>query len=93
MAGRNEQVSGAVKNLYDYELTPKMIVARIDNYEFGYVTLGRVYEENGTLQPAKEAFQKASDLAIAAAEPQVKWIQSFLDRINQKIKNAEKQRD
>ena len=33
-----EQVSGAVKNLYDYRLIPKMIVVRIDNYEFGYLT-------------------------------------------------------
>ncbi len=33
-----EQVAGAVKNLYDYELIPKMIVIRIDNYEFGYLT-------------------------------------------------------
>lgn len=33
-----EQVAGAVKNLYDYSLTPEMIVVRIDNYEFGYLT-------------------------------------------------------
>ncbi len=33
-----EQVAGAVKNLYDYSLIPKMIVVRIDNYEFGYLT-------------------------------------------------------
>jgi predicted alpha/beta superfamily hydrolase len=33
-----EQVSGAVKNLYDYGLTPKIIVVSIDNYEFGYLT-------------------------------------------------------
>ncbi|UCC39515.1 MAG: hypothetical protein JSV96_17310 [Candidatus Aminicenantes bacterium] len=33
-----EQASGAVKNLYDYNLVPKTIVVRIDNYEFGYLT-------------------------------------------------------
>ena len=33
-----EQVSGAVKNLYDHGLIPKTIVVRIDNYEFGYLT-------------------------------------------------------
>ncbi len=32
------QVSGAVKNLYYYGLTPKIIVVSIDNYEFGYLT-------------------------------------------------------
>jgi predicted alpha/beta superfamily hydrolase len=33
-----EQVAGAVKNLYDYTLMPEMMVVRIDNYEFGYLT-------------------------------------------------------
>jgi predicted alpha/beta superfamily hydrolase len=33
-----EQVAGAVKNLYDYSLIPEMMVVRIDNYEFGYLT-------------------------------------------------------
>ena len=33
-----EQVSGTIKNLYDYNLVPKIIVVRIDNYEFGYLT-------------------------------------------------------
>ena len=33
-----EQVVGAVKNLYDYSLVPEMMVVRIDNYEFGYLT-------------------------------------------------------
>lgn len=37
-----EQVSGAVKNLYDYRLIPKMIVVQIDNYEFGYLTPTKV---------------------------------------------------
>jgi predicted alpha/beta superfamily hydrolase len=37
-----EQVSGAIKNLYDYMLIPKMIVVRIDNYEFGYLTPTKV---------------------------------------------------
>jgi len=37
-----EQVSGAVKNLYDYQLIPKIIVVRIDNYEFGYLTPTKV---------------------------------------------------
>jgi len=32
------QVSGAVKNLYDYGLVPKIIVICIDNYEYGYLT-------------------------------------------------------
>ena len=33
-----EQVAGTVKNLYDYYLIPEMMVVRIDNYEFGYLT-------------------------------------------------------
>lgn len=37
-----EQVAGAVKNLYDYGLIPKMILVRIDNYEFGYLTPTKV---------------------------------------------------
>jgi tetratricopeptide (TPR) repeat protein len=37
-----EQVSGAVKSLYDYDLTPEIIVVRIDNYEFGYLTPTRI---------------------------------------------------
>ncbi|MCJ7582171.1 MAG: alpha/beta hydrolase-fold protein [Candidatus Aminicenantes bacterium] len=32
------QVSGAVKNLYDYGLTPNIIVVSIDNYEYGYLS-------------------------------------------------------
>jgi predicted alpha/beta superfamily hydrolase len=57
---------------------------------FAYVTLGRAYEEKNILQAAKEAFQKAYDLAVAASEPQVKWIKNFLDKVNQKIENAQK---
>jgi predicted alpha/beta superfamily hydrolase len=37
-----EQVAGAVKNLYDYSLIPGMIVVRIDNYEFGYLSPTRI---------------------------------------------------
>lgn len=37
-----EQVAGAVKNLYDYELIPKMMVIRIDSYEFGHLTPTRI---------------------------------------------------
>lgn len=37
-----EQVSGAVKNLYDYGLAPKIIVVSVDNYEFGYLTPTKV---------------------------------------------------
>lgn len=33
-----EQVSGAAKNLYDYGLIPKIIIVRIDNYEYGYLS-------------------------------------------------------
>jgi predicted alpha/beta superfamily hydrolase len=33
-----ELTSGVVKNLYDFNLTPKIIVVLIDNYEFGYLT-------------------------------------------------------
>ncbi len=57
---------------------------------FAYVTLGRAYEENHMLQSARDAFQKAYELAVAAAEPQVKWIKNFLDGINQKIEDAKK---
>jgi tetratricopeptide (TPR) repeat protein len=57
---------------------------------FAYVTLGRAYEESGMLLPARDAFQKAYELAVAAAEPQVKWIKNFLDGINQKITDAKK---
>lgn len=37
-----EQVSGTVKQLYDYERIPPMIVVSIDNYEFGYLTPTRI---------------------------------------------------
>lgn len=33
-----EHVAGVVKNLYDNSLIPEIIVIRIDNYEFGYLT-------------------------------------------------------
>lgn len=57
---------------------------------FAYVSLGRAYEESNRLQQAKEAFQKAYDLAFAADHPQVKWVKNFLDGINQKIEDAKK---
>lgn len=57
---------------------------------FAYVSLGRAYEENGKLQLAKDAFQKAYDLAVSTAEPQVKWVKNFLDRINEKIASIKK---
>jgi predicted alpha/beta superfamily hydrolase len=57
---------------------------------FACVSLGRAYEENGMLQDAKEAFQRAYDLAVASAEPQVEWIKGFLDRIEQKINEIKK---
>jgi len=38
-------VAGAVKDLYDYSMIPKMIVVRVDNYEFGYLT-PTIVEEN-----------------------------------------------
>lgn len=37
-----EQVSGAVKNLYEYRLIPRMIAVQIDNYEYGYLTPTKV---------------------------------------------------
>jgi predicted alpha/beta superfamily hydrolase len=37
-----EQVSGAVKHLYDYKLTPPIMVVSIDNYEFGWLTPTKV---------------------------------------------------
>ncbi len=40
-----EQVSGTVKQLYDYERIPPMIVVRIDNYEFGYLTPTRIEKD------------------------------------------------
>ena len=59
------------------------------NDVFAHVTLGRAYEECSRLRPARAAFQKAYDLAVTAGHPQVKWIKGFLDRIDQKIKDAE----
>jgi predicted alpha/beta superfamily hydrolase len=43
-----EQTAGAVKNLYDYSLIPEMIVIRIDNYEFGYLTPVEVDDDPNT---------------------------------------------
>jgi predicted alpha/beta superfamily hydrolase len=78
-------------NKYDEAIAIfKYAIEKQPGNAFAYVTLGRAYEENNMLQLAKEAFQKAYDLAVAAAEPQVKWIKNFLDGINQKIKDAEK---
>ncbi len=68
----------------------KYAIEKSPNDAFAYVTLGRAYEENNRLQLAKEAFQKAYDLAVATSAPQVKWVKSFLDRINQKIKDIKK---
>lgn len=45
-----EQVSGAVKNLYEYRLIPKMMVIRIDNYEYGYLTPTKVESDPNTGQ-------------------------------------------
>ncbi|MFC1550198.1 alpha/beta hydrolase-fold protein [Candidatus Neomarinimicrobiota bacterium] len=33
-----EQVAGAIKNLYDYKLTPKIICVKLDDYKFGYLS-------------------------------------------------------
>lgn len=68
----------------------KYAIEKSPNDAFAYVTLGRAYEENNMLHLAKEAFQKAYDLAVATSAPQVKWVKSFLDRINQKIKDIKK---
>lgn len=48
-----EQVAGAVKNLYDYFLIPKMMVVRIDNYEFGYLTPSVTAENPNSGQAGK----------------------------------------
>lgn len=37
-----ELVCGIVKNLYDWNLSPKVIVINIDSYEYGYLTPTRV---------------------------------------------------
>ena len=52
---------------------------------FGYVTLGRVYEENNQLILAKQSFEKGYQIAVSTSHPQVKWVKSYLDKINQKI--------
>jgi len=67
----------------------KYVIEKRPNDAFAYVTLGRAYEENNMLQLAKEAFQKAYNLAVSASEPRVKWVKNFLDRINQKMNNVE----
>ncbi len=48
-----EQVSGAVKNLYDYNLTPKIIVVSIDGYEFGYLTPTKIERDPNSGQADK----------------------------------------
>jgi predicted alpha/beta superfamily hydrolase len=55
---------------------------------FGYVTLGRAYEENNQLILARESFEKGYQIAVSTSHPQVKWVKNFLDKINQKINHA-----
>ncbi len=57
---------------------------------FAYVSIGRAYEENNMFQQAKEAFQKAYDLAVSTSEAQVEWIKGFLERLEQKINEIKK---
>jgi len=57
---------------------------------YGYVTLGRAYEENNQLILAKESFEKAYRIAVSTSHPQVKWVKGFLDNVNQEISNAKK---
>lgn len=87
IAGQEHQKNNAYKEaiaIYKYAIEKR------PNDAFGYVTLGRAYEENGKLQLAKEAFQKAYTLAVSASHPQVKWVKNFLDQINQKMNDVEK---
>jgi predicted alpha/beta superfamily hydrolase len=66
-------------NIYKYAIEKQP-----DN-AFAYVSLGRTYEENEQLLLAKEAFEKAYQLAQASSHPQIKWIKNFLNMINNKI--------
>jgi len=70
--------------IYKYAVSKRPVDA------MAFVTLGRAYEENNQLQSAKEAFQKAYDLAVESSHPQIKWIKNFLDRINQKLNEIKK---
>lgn len=54
-----------------------------------YVNLGRVYEESNKLDLAKKAYEKGYRIAVSTSHPQIKWIKSFLDRINKKIMDIE----
>ena len=80
---RNKNFDEAIA-IYQY------VIEKRPDDAFAYVSLGRAYEENNMLQPAKEAFRKAYDLAVAASEPQVEWIKGFLDRIGRKINEVKK---
>ena len=78
-------------NKYDEAISIyKYAIEKRPNDAFAYIALGRVYEENDMLQLAKEAFQKAYDLAVSSSHPQVKWVKNFLEEINQKINDVEK---
>lgn len=55
----------------------------------GYVKLGRAYEEKDMMLLAKDAFEKAYDIAVASSHPQVKWIKNFLDRTLENTEDIE----
>lgn len=52
---------------------------------FGYVNLGRAYEESNQLILAKQSFEKGYQMAVSTSHPQTKWVRNFLDNINKKM--------
>ena len=57
---------------------------------FAYATLGRAYEEINQLKSAKEVFEKGYQIAVSISHPQVKWVKSHLDRVNQQSEGGGK---
>lgn len=79
------------ENRYDEAIEIlKYEIGRNPNNAFAYVALGRAYEENNQLNLAKDAYEKAYQIAVATSHPQVEWVKNFVDKIDQKINPAKK---
>jgi predicted alpha/beta superfamily hydrolase len=81
IAGQQHQKNNIKEAIVLY----KYAIEKQPDNAFVYVTLGKAYEENNQLQLAKEAFEKAYELALASSHLQIKWIKNFLDKIKKKV--------
>jgi predicted alpha/beta superfamily hydrolase len=83
MAGQENQNAGRFDTavaIYQY------VIDKNPEDAFAYVSLGRAYEAAGQFQKAKDAFEKAYQIAVQVSHPQTKWVKGFLDRIEEKLK-------